>query len=135
MSLSVKTHIRFERGRGSRRELREGDAPTPPLPGRVPRVARLMALAIRMERLITEGHVDDYAALARLGRVTRARLSQIMDLLLLPPDLIEEILHLPLVERGRDPITERDLRAIVRETAWERQREMWTALASDRLYR
>ena len=41
-----------------------------------------MALAIRFEQLVRDGVVADYAELARLGRVTRARMSQIMNLLL-----------------------------------------------------
>ena len=44
--------------------------------GRVPRVARLMALAVRFERLVRDGVVADYAELARLGHVSRARMSQ-----------------------------------------------------------
>jgi hypothetical protein len=54
--------------------------------GGVPRVARLMALALRFENLIRKGRVADYSDLARLGHVSRARLTQIMNLLLLAPD-------------------------------------------------
>lgn len=66
----------------------------------------------------------DQAELARLGHVTRARLTQIMNLLNLAPDIQEAILHLPRVERGRDPITERQLRPIAAVVDWERQRRM-----------
>ena len=48
--------------------------------GRVPRVARLMALAIRLEELIASGQVPSYAKLARLAHVSRARISQITNL-------------------------------------------------------
>ena len=41
-------------------------------PGRIQRVTRLMALAIRFERLLVEGVVCSYADLARRGRVSRA---------------------------------------------------------------
>src|SRR5450756_479212 len=74
-----------------------------PTPGRVPRVARLLALAHRLERLVRTGVVKDYAEAARLGHVTRARISQIMSLLYLAPDIQETILLLPRIERGRDP--------------------------------
>jgi hypothetical protein len=47
--------------------------------GRVPRIARLMALALRFERLLCEGKIRNYAELARLGHVSRARVSQIID--------------------------------------------------------
>ena len=65
--------------------------------GRVPRIARLMALALRFEQLVRTGAVRDYAELARLGQVSRARLTQIMNLLHLAPDIQEAILFLPRV--------------------------------------
>src|SRR5438045_91245 len=85
-------------------ELRVGHAPPKGTNtgGHVPRIARLMALAIRFEDLVRRGEVQDYADLARLGHVTRARITQIMNLLMLAPDLQEQILFLPLVESGRD---------------------------------
>jgi len=55
-----------------------GQAP-PVAAGRVPRVARLMALALRFEELVRTGAVRDYAELARLGQVSRARITQIID--------------------------------------------------------
>ena len=75
--------------------------------------------------------VADYAELARLGHVTRARITQIMNLLNLAPDIQEEILNLPRVESGKDPVTERDLRPIVAELDWERQRKMWGGIRAD----
>jgi hypothetical protein len=54
--------------------------------------------------------------------VTRARLTQIMDLLLLAPDLQEQILELPRVTRGRDPVTEREIRAVAKLPCWRDQR-------------
>ena len=54
--------------------------PAPPVAaGRVPRIARLMALALRFEELVRTGAVRDYAELARLGQVSRARITQIID--------------------------------------------------------
>jgi hypothetical protein len=61
----------------------------------IPRIARLMALAIRFEGLLRSGTIRDCAELARLGRVTRARVTQIMKLLNLAPDIQEQILFLP----------------------------------------
>ena len=86
-----------------------------------------MALAIRFDQLVRDGVVADQAELARLGNVSRARISQILNLLSLAPDIQEAILFLPRVERGKDPVTERDLRSIVAEVDWGRQREMWNA--------
>nr|BDD45920.1 hypothetical protein 1 [Pseudomonadaceae bacterium] len=121
---TVTKRVHFRRGRRSRKAIREGEATPVPM-GRVPRVSRLMALAIRFEQLIREGHVADQAELARLGHVTRARLTQIMNLLNLAPDIQEDILHLPRVERGRDPVAERHLRPIAAVTDWREQRRMW----------
>ena len=87
-----------------------------------------MALAIKFQQLIDDGVVADQAELARLGHVTRARLSQIMNLLNLAPDIQESILFLPLTEEGRDAVGERDVRPIVGEVDWGRQRRMWAAL-------
>jgi hypothetical protein len=84
-----------------------------------------MALAIRFDQLTQSGDVADYAELARLGHVSRARLSQIMNLLCLAPDIQETVLFLPAVERGRDPVTERELRPIVAEVDWGRLRGRW----------
>jgi len=87
-----------------------------------------MALAIRMQRLIDSGEVRDYAELARLGHVTRARVTQIMNLLCLAPDIQEEILFLPPVEHGRDPIKEWQIRPIALVPDWRKQRRMWRQL-------
>ena len=96
--------------------------------GTVPRVARLMALALRFENLIREGRVADYSDLARLGHVSRARLTQIMNLLLLAPDLQEEVLFLPPRRRGRDPIRLARLQRIALTWNWTKQRRLWKAL-------
>jgi len=92
---------------------------------RIPRVAKLMALAIRCERLLQGGVIADQAELARLGHVSRARVTQIMNLLNLAPDLQELLLFLPPVAAGRDPLTERALRRVVAEPDWRKQREMF----------
>ncbi len=115
---------------GRRRVLREGPpvAQKPHPLGRVPRIVRLMALAIHLERLVGSGQIQDYAAVASLGHVTRARITQIASLTLLAPDIQEEILFLPRVQRGRDPIIERDLRPIVATADWIEQRQMWSQL-------
>ena len=126
--ITVTQEIHFRSGGQGRKELQGGPRKTP-ASGRVPRVARLMALAIRFDGLIRNGTVADYAEIARLGHVTRARLTQIMNLLHLAPDIQEAILCLPCVESGRDPVTERELRAIVTEVDWKRQRRMWRKVA------
>ena len=101
--IKIQTKVRFHRGRKGRKVLKLGEAAAPAARGRIPRVARLLALAHRFEKLIRDGEVRDYADLARLGHVTRARLTQIMNLLNLAPDIQEEILLLPAVDGGGRP--------------------------------
>lgn len=108
-----------------RRGRKAADKPIAVNTGRLPRVTRLMALALRFEQLIREGVVRDYADLARLGHVTRARLTQIMNLLLLAPDLQEQILLLPRTTTGRDPVSERGIRRLTAIVRWDRQRKAW----------
>lgn len=127
-TLTIECPVHFHRRRRGRKELRAGPEPPPAAPGRVPRVARLMALAIRFDQLIRTGVVADYAELAELGHVTRARISQIMNLLNLAPDLQEQLLFLPRTERGRDPIHLRQLQPIVAVADWRKQRRLWRAL-------
>ena len=123
---TVSFAVHFRQGDRGRRRLRRGARPAPPspAPGRIPRVSRLLALAIRYDRLIREGEIRDHAELARLGGVSRARISQIMDLLNLASDLQEAILFLPRVTKGKDPVTERALRSIACEPDWGPQRAL-----------
>ena len=96
--------------------------------GRVPRLARLMALAIRLETLLQEGVVANQAELARLGHVTPARLTQILSLRQLAPDIQEELLFLPPTEQGRTVLTERQVRPFLRTLLWSEQRRQWADL-------
>ena len=124
LTVEIPFHV-HHRARG-RKKLVDEQSPTDKPAGRIPRVAKLMALAIRFDGLVQDGVVTDQAELARLGQVTRARLTQIMNLLNLAPDIQEAILHLPRAERGRDPITERELRPMAAELDWKAQRIVWT---------
>lgn len=130
--LTIQCKVHFQVGRKARKELEVGEAPPAPEttvePGRVPRVARLMALAIHLERLLAERVARDYADLARLGGVTRARLTQIMNLTLLAPDIQDALLFLPRTLRGRDPIQEPHLRPITLAPDWRKQRKLWREL-------
>lgn len=92
--------------------------------GAIPRIARLLALAIRIEGLVRKQRIADYAEVARRGRVTRARMTQIMKLLDLAPDIQEQILFLPPTAR----LKERNLRPIVSRINWQEQRRMFRAL-------
>ena len=96
--------------------------------GRVPRISKLMALAIRFDGLIRDGKVWDISELARLAHVTQPRMTQIMNLLHLAPDIQEDLLFLPPVTEGRDAIHERMLRPLTALVDWQEQRRRWAAL-------
>lgn len=104
------------------------DAAPEALPNRVPRVARLMALAIHFDGMLHKGVVADQSALAQICEVTQPRITQIMNLLHLAPDIQEEVLNLPPAPKGRDYVTERDLRPIAAIVSWDRQRRDWRAI-------
>jgi len=107
MNITIESQIHFTRAKAGRKQLAAGPEPkpSPAPPDPIPRVSRLMALAIHFDGLIRQGLVKDYADLARLGGVSRARITQIMNLLNLPPTEQEELLFLK--NRG---ISERRLR-------------------------
>lgn len=88
----------------------------------IPRLARLMALALKFEGMIDRGEVKDYADIARLGFVTRARMTQIMNLLNLAPDIQEEILL------TAPNMVERHTRRIAAEAEWRLQRNVWSTI-------
>jgi hypothetical protein len=107
--------------------LREGPKPTRPR-GRIPRVARLLALAYHFQELLDTRVVETQAELAELARFTPARVTQIMNLLGLAPDIQEEIFFLPPVTEGQPAITERHLREVLKTVVWSEQRERWAAI-------
>jgi hypothetical protein len=100
--------------------------------GRVPRVSRLMALAIQFETLVRDGVARDYAELAQLGHISRARMSQIMALLHLAPAIQEALLFLPNSLRGPERVTEKSLRTIAELVDWERQLTLFRTVAVGR---
>lgn len=131
MSKPVSVDFQFsikQRGRGAKKRIVEGasqsDESKPALE-RIPRSSRYMALAIHFEDLIRQGVVTDYADLARLGHVTRARVTQIMNLRLLAPEIQEELL---LGEKNcddRTPIQLKSLQFIATVFSWRTQRQLW----------
>jgi hypothetical protein len=110
---------------------REGSAQsyvtTPTLHGcGAPRIARLLALAHRLDAMVCSGEVKGYAELARLGHVSPARLSQILLLLHLSAPIQEEILFISPAQARRLP--ELELRRIAAEPDWNRQLHLFGTL-------
>jgi hypothetical protein len=106
--------------------LREGPKPTRPR-GRIPRVARLLALVYHFQELLDTHVVETQAEIADLAKLTPARVTQIMNLLCLAPDIQEEIFFLPPVPERRPGVTERHLRQVLKTVVWSEQRERWAA--------
>ena len=131
LKVSYQVHVAQ---RGQRVRLLEGASPEPAPEsepqGTIPRVSRLLALAHHIQELLDTGQVKDLAEVARRGRVTRARVTQIMNLLLLAPDIQEEILFLPRTTQGSDNVTERAVRKVLREMPFTTQRQTWRKLCT-----
>jgi hypothetical protein len=77
---------------------------------------------------VRSGAIASFAEIATLGHVTRARISQVMNLLNLAPDILEAILHLPRTQGRRDPIHLRQLQPIAMTLDWCKQRRQWRDL-------
>ncbi len=89
-----------------------------------------MALAIHCHELLRTGQITNQSELARYASITPARMTQILTLLNLAPDIQEQILVLPRTNEGRGDMQEKDIRRIAMELDWEKQRMMWVVDAS-----
>ena len=115
------------RKRGKRVAFHEQPPAPKPAPVRRPaRVARMLALAHHLQGAIDRGLVPDRAAVARRLGLTRARVTQVLDLLLLAPDLQVKVLEMEAVD-GLEPTSERALRAVAHAGRWAEQRVAWVA--------
>lgn len=128
----VELPIHFAR-RGGRNVLVQGERPTAPavVTGKLARITCLMALAIHFDQLIAEGTIDDFAEIARLESVSRARVTQILNLRLLAPDIQEALLRLPRTTSGHDRFSFRDMQSIALVSDWKIQRRKWRELHDD----
>jgi hypothetical protein len=118
--------------RRPRRRARPKATETPAAPlVRLPRITRLMALAIKFQEMVDRGEVRDYADLARLGYVTRARVTQIMNLLNLAPDIQEGILAWNC-DDGGTPTPEHEARRVTAHVLWADQRLALSVLKGQR---
>ena len=90
------------------------------------RIARVLALAHKLDELVRSGEVADHGELARLGHVSPARICQYMTLLHPAPAIQEYLLFLAVSQAS--PISEAGLRRIAREPRWDRQRALFDSL-------
>jgi hypothetical protein len=127
--ITVTKKVFLSRGPSGRKRLAPEKPAAQSVPaGHIPRISKLMALAIRFDGLLRERKVSDMSELARLAHVSQPRMTQIMNLLHLAPDIQEELLFLPLVAEGRDRIHERMLRPVTALPSWGEQRAEWESL-------
>ncbi|MBL8810545.1 MAG: hypothetical protein JNM43_10245 [Planctomycetaceae bacterium] len=127
--MRVERPVFFHRATTGHKRVRRELAVAPVIqPGRIPRVSRLMALALQFEKMLQNGEATDQSSLARTMQITQPRMTQIMNLLHLAPDIQETILFLPRTIKGDDSIHEKMLRAMTAEVSWAKQREMWKKL-------
>lgn len=125
--LTVNRSFHVQTRRNGSKSLADGKAPIKPL-GRVPRITRLLALAHHCRKLIRDGVFINQSELAHYGQISTTRMSQIMWLDNLAPDIQERILDLPRTMQRRDEILEQDVRPIAKTLDWNQQRKMWAAL-------
>ena len=123
MSASIKMKIHFAAGQRGHRVLRKGKQPSHSKSTRLPRITRLMALALRYESLLEKGLVKTHQELADLAGVERSQISTILRFRLLAPDIQEWLLNLPETEKGNDPIGMIELRSIAANASWKKQRD------------
>ena len=122
--LTITRSFHTTRRHDGRHHLRPGPAPETP-PGKIPRLSRLMALAIHCHELLRTGLITNQSDLARYAQITPARMTQILTLLNLSPDIQEELLFLSRTTVGRKEIQEMAVRKIAMELDGRRQRETW----------
>ena len=119
--------MNFHAVRGARGSLEYVEAPPPRPKPRPLRVARMLAVAHALSGMLAQPGGPTRREMARALKMTEARLSQLLDLVLLAPDIQEDLLFLE-VAPGRDPIPERALRSVVRALAWREQRRRYARL-------
>ena len=122
---TITREFHTTRRRDGRNQLHPGPAPDTPK-GKIPRISRLMALAIHCHELLHTGQIPNQSALAHHAQITPTRMTQILTLLTLlnlAPDIQEQILFLPPTTTGRGEIQEKDIRKIAMDlarAAWPR---------------
>ncbi len=96
--------------------------------GRIPHVTKLMSLAIRLDSLLDSGLVANQTEIAKTVGITTARITQILNLTCLAPEIQQTILELESTTDPRDPVLERDARTIATNLCWSRQRKEFAML-------
>ena len=123
-ALSVEYKVAFGNGSRKAKGEKKPAAPKPPT-NKLPRITRLLTLAHHLQDLMDQGIVQDYADIARLSGLTRARVSQIMNLTLLAPQIQEELLFATPGEVLSTHSKEYAVRMALKTPVWEEQINVW----------
>jgi hypothetical protein len=129
ISITYSCHFQLKQGR---KRLIKGTRPTPlstlksnlKKATKIPPATKLLSLAHYYKDLLAASKVKDYAELARLTQVSRARLTQIMNLTFLAPEIQKALLCAPFYDHKK---TERSLREIAECLSWQVQLEKWNS--------
>lgn len=125
--LTINRPFHVATKRSGTKQMESGAKPATPT-GRVPWISRLLAIAHRCIRLVQSGAIINQCELAHFGQISTTRMTQIMWLDNLAPDIQDEILFLPRTTQGRDPIKESDICPIAKTLDWGKQQQMWNTL-------
>jgi hypothetical protein len=122
IEITIATKYQKPGRRGKQTEPQVSDQP------RIPLISRLMALTIKFQDMVDRGEVRDYADLARLGYVSRARITQIMNLLNLAPQLQDNMMLDPK-QAAAISASESQLRKITSLVLWQDQLDAWEQIS------
>jgi alkylated DNA nucleotide flippase Atl1 len=126
-TFTLEYKVDFNNGKGKHKFRKRSAAPKA-TPSKIPRIAKLLALTHHLQGLLDQGVVKDYADIARLSGLSRARVTQIMNLALLAPQIQEDILFSN--NRAMSKVKERTVRIVLKKTTWKQQAREWKKLES-----
>lgn len=127
MTITITRKIHFQTAHRSKKTIRSGAKPKPKK--RTQRISKLMAMAICFKEILNADSSRDMADLAVAGQVSRARMSQIMNMNLLAPSIQKELIALPKTTSAIDIISIIKIQKIALEPDWQLQRKMWEVVS------
>ena len=131
MSASFSVEVHLSSGHCGHKQIHQGKKPKHAKPSRLPRITRLMALAIKYEQLLKSGEIYGQEALARLAGIDRSLISRILRLRLLSPRIQEQLLNLSEITKGREELGLTKLIPLTRIHSWSKQETAFAELLHD----
>lgn len=134
--ITVKTKLNVQIVGHGRKKIRSSGeveiADETPVRRKIHRITKLMALAIRFQEMLRTGEATDMIELARRSKVSQPRISQILALNLLAPDIQQALLDLPPQSKGKPFLHEKRIRPIAAILDWSEQRRVWREILAER---